>query len=126
MTTTRMVVEAIYGGQAQSLIALESSDRLGKSTQLKGLISRKADRPSGDRQFLTVNQRPCEMFSRLAREINGVYRNLAKDNADRYPFVYLEISTPFVDVNLVPDKRTIGIPDEADLISKIKVLTPKF
>lgn len=135
LANTRTVIEALYGGsQAQSLIAIESTDETTTNEHerivIRGFVSRKADRPSGDRQFITVNRRPCEMFGRLSREVNSVYRSIGQEGSSTpgYPFVYLEIEAPadWVDVNLVPDKRTIGIRDEATLVSKIRVMIVSF
>lgn len=60
-------------------------------------------RSTTDRQFYFINSRPCEP-SRLMKLVNEIYRQF---NSHQYPFVYLNIITRslLVDVNVTPDKR---------------------
>ncbi|KFD66677.1 hypothetical protein M514_02930 [Trichuris suis] len=62
-------------------------------------------RASKDRQFLFVNNRPCEL-KLISNAVNEVYRRF---NGTQYPAFFIHITVPlgFCDVNCTPDKRTI-------------------
>uniref|UniRef100_A0A5S6QKI7 MutL C-terminal dimerisation domain-containing protein n=1 Tax=Trichuris muris TaxID=70415 RepID=A0A5S6QKI7_TRIMR len=71
------------------------------------LSSANQGRTSKDRQFLFVNNRPCELKV-ISNAINEVYRRF---NSTQYPAYFLHITIPrgFCDINCTPDKRTILI-----------------
>ncbi|CAG9837822.1 unnamed protein product [Diabrotica balteata] len=75
-------------------------------------------RSANDRQFYYINSRPCEP-SKIMKLVNEVYKSY---NSHQYPFVYLNISTKsvFVDVNITPDKRQVFLENEKLLLAAIK------
>eukprot|EP01132_Coremiostelium_polycephalum_P005974 gene5974-7442_t len=72
-----------------------------------------------DRQFLFVNHRPVELSS-LTKAINGLYQSFYKKGS--YPIIIINIETPTdnYDVNVTPDKRTVFIHKESDLINMVR------
>lgn len=75
-------------------------------------------RSTTDRQFYYINSRPCE-FPRLSSLVNDIYRQF---NKSQYPFVYLNIITQSlqIDVNITPDKRKVFLEKENILLATIK------
>ncbi|CAH1998734.1 unnamed protein product [Acanthoscelides obtectus] len=75
-------------------------------------------RSTTDRQFYYINSRPTEP-SRLMRLVNEIYK---QHNSNQYPFVYLNIITKslLVDVNVTPDKRQVFIENENLLLATVK------
>lgn len=89
--------------------------------EVKGLLSKFAvgcGRPGTDRQFLYVNGRPCNL-SKVQKAFNEVYRTF---NANQVPFILADfiLPTESCDINLSPDKRTIFLHNEGNLISALK------
>ncbi|KAI0823883.1 hypothetical protein BC628DRAFT_1382209 [Trametes gibbosa] len=104
--------------------------RLGKNqdegntnrVQVRGLISRFSmgcGRNGTDRQFFFVNGRPCAP-SKVQKAFNEVYRTF---NATQSPFIIADFILPTrsCDINVSPDKRTILIHSENNLIQALKV-----
>ncbi|KAF9484575.1 DNA mismatch repair protein MutL [Pholiota conissans] len=90
--------------------------------QVKGLVSKFAvgcGRTGTDRQFFYVNGRPCNM-NKVQKTFNEVYRSF---NATQSPFIVANIILPTetYDVNVSPDKRTILLHSEGNLISALKL-----
>lgn len=90
------------------------------SIRMVGLISRPSvgsGRSSGDRQYFYLNGRPWDS-PKLAHVFNQVYRTL---NTTQFPCVIadLRLSRHAYDVNVSPDKRTLYLHDEADLLERI-------
>lgn len=88
---------------------------------ISGYVSKpapEAGRSSTDRQFLSINKRPCD-HSKLSKAVNEVYRQFVKS---KYPFVVLDLSLPRqnVDVNITPDKRAVLMQRENALIDFVK------
>ncbi|KAF8151454.1 histidine kinase-like ATPase [Crassisporium funariophilum] len=89
---------------------------------LKGLISKftvGAGRTGTDRQFFFINGRPCNL-GKIQKAFNEVYRSF---NAIQAPFILADfiLPTDSYDVNVSPDKRTILLHSEGNLISALKV-----
>ena len=87
-----------------------------------GLISKptpSCGRTSQDRQFYYVNGRPCDM-PKLQKAVNEVYKSF---NATQFPLVIADVQLPTegVDVNVSPDKRTVLLGSEGNLITALKV-----
>lgn len=88
---------------------------------MSGCISRPtwgSGRPHGDRQFISINSRPC-LLPRVMRCLNEVYKTY---NHHQVPFVVLDLQLPegTYDFNVSPDKRSIFVHDEDALLEAIK------
>ncbi|KAI0298216.1 hypothetical protein BC826DRAFT_998583 [Russula brevipes] len=96
--------------------------------RVKGLISKftpGAGRAGTDRQFVFINGRPCAPV-KVQKAINEVYRTF---NANQSPFVIADflLPTDSCDINVSPDKRTILLHSENNLIEALKAsLTETF
>ncbi|TFK38593.1 hypothetical protein BDQ12DRAFT_651711 [Crucibulum laeve] len=91
------------------------------SVKLKGLVSKfvpSCGRTGTDRQFFYVNGRPCNL-TKIQKAFNEVYRSF---NATQAPFILADfiIPTESCDINVSPDKRTIFLHSEGNLISALK------
>ncbi|KAJ7330350.1 histidine kinase-like ATPase [Mycena albidolilacea] len=89
---------------------------------VRGLVSKFAvgcGRTGTDRQFFYVNGRPCNM-SKAQKAFNEVYRSF---NATQAPFIVADfiLPTDTCDINVSPDKRSILLHHEANLIAALKV-----
>ncbi|KAJ7279405.1 histidine kinase-like ATPase [Mycena rebaudengoi] len=92
---------------------------------VRGLVSKFAiacGRTGTDRQFFFVNGRPCSL-SKVQKAFNEVYRSF---NAMQSPFIIADliIPTDSCDINVSPDKRSIFLHHETNLISALKVILP--
>ncbi|KAJ6455265.1 hypothetical protein C8R47DRAFT_1166278 [Mycena vitilis] len=88
---------------------------------VRGLISKFAvgcGRTGTDRQFLYVNGRPCNL-SKVQKAFNEVYRSF---NATQAPFIVADfiLPTDSCDINVSPDKRSILLHHEANLIAALR------
>ncbi|KAG6901142.1 hypothetical protein C0995_016557 [Termitomyces sp. Mi166 len=88
---------------------------------VKGLVSKFSvggGRSGTDRQFFYVNGRPCNM-NKIQKAFNEVYRSF---NANQAPFILADfiIPTDSCDINISPDKRTIFLSSENNIIIKLK------
>nr|CAI5853938.1 unnamed protein product [Callosobruchus analis] len=81
-------------------------------------VTHGSGRSTTDRQFYYINSRPTEP-SRLIRLVNELYK---QHNSHQYPFVYLNIITKslLVDVNVTPDKRQVFIENEKLVLATVK------
>ncbi|EPS43470.1 hypothetical protein H072_2507 [Dactylellina haptotyla CBS 200.50] len=99
-----------------------------RKVKIVGHISRPVfgeGRQAPDRQLFFVNSRPCNL-PQVARAINEVYKSY---NLTQSPFVFadLQLDTTAYDVNVSPDKRTILLHDQANLLESLKTsLTELF
>ncbi|KAG8948328.1 hypothetical protein FRC04_009824 [Tulasnella sp. 424] len=89
--------------------------------RVTGLISKFSPgngRTSPDRQFFYVNGRPCNL-TKIQKAFNEVYRSF---NTNQSPFVIADFQLPTssCDINVSPDKRTIFIHSEGNLILALK------
>ncbi|KAI1784264.1 DNA mismatch repair protein MutL [Ganoderma leucocontextum] len=138
--STRASVTAIWGPKAlEHLVDLDLAfavevdaavlRRLGRTRDdgdtnevtVKGLISKFAvgcGRNGTDRQFFFVNGRPCAP-SKVQKAFNEVYRSF---NATQAPFVVADFILPTnsCDINVSPDKRTILLHSENNLVQALK------
>lgn len=97
------------------------ADAASKHVMVQGHISRPVfgqGRQAPDRQFFFVNSRPCAL-PQVAKAFNEVYRSF---NVSQSPFIFanLVIDTHAYDVNVSPDKRTILLHDQNELLESIK------
>ncbi|KAF5319675.1 hypothetical protein D9619_008398 [Psilocybe cf. subviscida] len=104
-----------------TLKILQNTAREPITVQVKGLVSKFAvgcGRAANDRQFFFVNGRPCNI-PKVQKAFNEVYRSF---NATQSPFIVADfvIPTESYDVNVSPDKRTILLHSEGNLVSALK------
>lgn len=99
-----------------------------KEVRIIGHISRPAfgeGRQTPDRQMFFVNARPCGL-PQVAKAFNEVYKSY---NSTQSPFIFanIEIDTHLYDVNVSPDKRTILLHDQTNMLEHLKTsLTELF
>lgn len=91
-----------------------------------GLISSASwgqGRTSGDRQFTYINGRPC-VLPKITKAVNEVYKSF---NTNQVPLAILDFQIPkeSVDINVSPDKRTIFVHSETNLIEALRVGSSK-
>lgn len=99
----------------------EGEAEISRAVRIVGHISRPVvgeGRQTPDRQMFFVNSRPCNL-PQVAKAINEVYKSY---NITQSPFVFadLQIDTNAYDVNVSPDKRTIMLHDQANLLEGLK------
>ncbi|TEB25771.1 DNA mismatch repair protein MutL [Coprinellus micaceus] len=97
--------------------------------EVKGLISKFAigcGRTNLERQFFYVNGRPCAL-PKVQKAFNEVYRTF---NMNQSPFIVANFIIPTgmftfrpvsCDINVSPDKRTIFVHNESNLVAALKV-----
>ncbi|SCU85203.1 LAMI_0C10462g1_1 [Lachancea mirantina] len=88
---------------------------------VKGLISKCSigcGRTSKDRQFISINKRPV-IAPALAKCFNEIYKSF---NHNQYPAFFLELSSPtqMIDINVTPDKRTVLLHKEDQVIDQLR------
>ncbi|KZT67843.1 DNA mismatch repair protein MutL [Daedalea quercina L-15889] len=139
--STRASISALWGPKAlENLVDLDivftveteravlrrrgilDGDTQANEVRVHGQISKFAvgcGRSGTDRQFLFVNGRPCSP-SKVQKAFNEVYRTF---NANQAPFIVADfiLPTDSTDVNVSPDKRTILLHSEKNLIEALKV-----
>ncbi|TGZ85744.1 DNA mismatch repair protein MutL [Ascodesmis nigricans] len=92
-----------------------------RTVKVLGHISRPVvgeGRNAPDRQMFFVNGRPCNL-PQISKAINEVYKGF---NVTQSPFIFadIQLDTDAYDVNVSPDKRTILLHDQADLLESLK------
>lgn len=147
MASTRASVTALWGPKAlEQLVDLDirfgveteravlrrrgifDDEASSSEVRVRGLISKFAvgcGRTSSDRQFFFINGRPCSP-SKVQKAFNEVYRTF---NANQAPFIVADfiLPTDSCDVNVSPDKRTILLHSESNLVQSLKIaLEQKF
>ncbi|GAA5839580.1 hypothetical protein JCM9279_005986 [Rhodotorula babjevae] len=95
--------------------------------RVKGLISKPSTghgRTSGNRQFYYINGRPFQP-AKVAKAVNEVYKSF---NASQFPCVVadFQLAPDAYDVNVSPDKRTIFLHSEGNLIAALKQALARF
>ena len=99
------------------------------SIVLVGWISNKNDpdcgRTRNDRQFLWINKRPID-HSKIARIINNSYKSNV--NKHKYPiyFINIKILSNYFDINIDPNKRSVFIDNENDILLKLREYFDEF
>ncbi|RFU73573.1 dna mismatch repair [Trichoderma arundinaceum] len=75
-------------------------------------------RQTPDRQMFFVNGRPCSL-PQLAKTFNEVYRSY---NNSQSPFIFadVQLDTTLYDVNVSPDKRSILLHDQNNLLDTLR------
>ncbi|KAJ7607775.1 hypothetical protein DFH06DRAFT_1066494 [Mycena polygramma] len=105
----------------QRVVRAPDTDTAPMQVVVRGLISKFAvgcGRTGTDRQFFYVNGRPCNL-SKVQKAFNEVYRSF---NATQAPFIVADfiLPTDSCDINVSPDKRSILLHHEANLISALR------
>ncbi|KAK0672735.1 mismatch repair endonuclease PMS2 [Cercophora samala] len=95
----------------------------GSSTEVRvlGHVSRPTPgegRQTPDRQMFYVNGRPCGL-PQFVKVFNEVYRSY---NASQLPFIFadIQLDTHLYDVNVSPDKRTILLHDQGQMLDNLR------
>ncbi|KAK4140645.1 uncharacterized protein C8A04DRAFT_14746 [Dichotomopilus funicola] len=95
----------------------------GSATEVRvlGHVSRPTHgegRQTPDRQMFYVNGRPCGL-PQFAKVFNEVYRSY---NASQSPFIFadIQLDTHLYDVNVSPDKRTILLHDQGQMLDNLR------
>lgn len=106
--------------QASRILSTQP-DSSSKDVMVQGHISRPVfgeGRQAPDRQFFFVNSRPCGL-PQVAKAFNEVYKSF---NVSQSPFIFanLVMDTHAYDVNVSPDKRTILLHDQSELLESLK------
>lgn len=101
---------------------MDGSGSEQSTLHVSGLISRPSigcGRTSSDRCFLYVNGRPWDS-PKIVRAFNEVYRQF---NIQQYPMVIanFKVQGDQYDVNVSPDKRTLFLHREAEILERLKV-----
>lgn len=114
-------VERERGNRRLTTHNAQTADEGPLVVSVRGLISKfsvACGRTGTDRQFLFVNGRPCNL-NKVQKTFNEVYRSF---NANQSPFLVADfiIAPDTYDVNVSPDKRTIFLQGENNLITALK------
>lgn len=88
---------------------------------VRGMVSKfslNCGRSASDRQFFFINGRPCNP-TKVQKAFNETYRTF---NATQVPFIVANFTLPngSHDINVSPDKRTIFIHSEDNLVQALK------
>ncbi|ORY78094.1 hypothetical protein BCR35DRAFT_305273 [Leucosporidium creatinivorum] len=120
---TMMDLDLDLDVEADKSVLKWSEDRSGRSTQVlvKGLVSKPTTgngRTASNRQFFYVNGRPFAP-AKVAKAFNEVYKTF---NTGSFPAIVADFQLPpdAYDVNVSPDKRTIFLHSEGNLITALK------
>ncbi|BGP49437.1 ATP-binding mismatch repair protein [Rhodotorula kratochvilovae] len=97
------------------------------SIRVKGLISKPSmghGRTASNRQFYYINGRPFQP-PKIAKAVNEVYKSF---NANQFPTVVadFQLAPDAYDVNVSPDKRTIFLHSEGNLLAALKQALSRF
>ncbi|KAK4065712.1 uncharacterized protein Triagg1_8481 [Trichoderma aggressivum f. europaeum] len=99
----------------------EKSASNSHDVRIVGHVSKPAHgegRQTPDRQMFFVNGRPCSL-PQLAKAFNEVYRSY---NNSQSPFIFadVQLDTMLYDVNVSPDKRSILLHDQSNLLDTLR------
>ncbi|KAJ1826946.1 hypothetical protein LPJ70_007614, partial [Coemansia sp. RSA 2708] len=97
------------------------ADHADLNLKIEGHISKpipEAGRSGADKQYFFVNGRPCD-FPKAKKLINELYRSYSPT---RYPVyaIAVSINAQTIDVNLTPDKRSILIRHESQVLDALR------
>ncbi|KAH9458167.1 hypothetical protein MJO28_005235 [Puccinia striiformis f. sp. tritici] len=104
-----------------------TSEELGTSVSVKGLMSRPAHgqgRNAPDRQFYFINGRPFTP-SKISKCVNEAYKQF---NTNQYPVIVANFILPpdCYDLNIDPNKRSIFLHSEGNLIEALREALDSF
>ncbi len=108
-------------GPGQKWVPSDNGGGTTTEIHVRGHVSRPAHgegRQTPDRQLFYVNGRPCQL-PQFAKVFNEVYRSY---NASQSPFIFadIQLDTHLYDVNVSPDKRTIMLHDQGQMLDTLK------
>ncbi|KAJ9066243.1 ATP-binding mismatch repair protein, variant 2 [Entomophthora muscae] len=118
---------SLFGNAASSNLKPFSFSLLSGKYLIHGLLSKiqaGSGRSSGDRQFIFINNRPCQL-AKVSKVFNEVYRAQFPNQLPML-VVHLDIPPDEYDVNLTPDKRTILLHREQELVHGLKASLTQF
>ncbi|BGP71465.1 DNA mismatch repair protein PMS1 [Rhodotorula toruloides] len=106
---------------------IEGAMEATTTIKVKGLISKPAaphGRTTSNRQFFYINGRPFSP-TKIAKAVNEVYKSY---NSNQFPVVVadFQLAPDAYDINVSPDKRTIFLHSETNLILALKEQLAKF
>ncbi len=119
-------LELVMGSSTGTTQSLRKGHSTARSTQKKVQVQGHISRPffgegrqTPDRQMFFVNSRPCGL-PQVAKAINEVYKSY---NITQSPFIFanLVMDTNDYDVNVSPDKRTILLHDQNEMLESLKL-----
>lgn len=104
-----------------NLRILPQSHSSSRGVRIVGHVSRPVHgdgRQTPDRQMFFVNGRPCGL-PQFAKTFNEVYRTF---NSAQAPFIFadIQLDTDMYDVNVSPDKRSILLHDQNQLLDTVR------
>ncbi|KAI9272541.1 hypothetical protein BY458DRAFT_474099 [Sporodiniella umbellata] len=107
----------VYGSKIVSQIMPFQATLESAKGSVEGFISKPEwgmGRSSSDRQHFYINGRPC-LLPKIASAFNELYRSFI---SNQYPLVIADFKIPTntYDVNVSPDKRTIFVHEEKQII----------
>ncbi|KAL7952346.1 hypothetical protein V8C34DRAFT_299521 [Trichoderma compactum] len=100
----------------------EKSASNSHHVRIVGHVSKPAHgegRHTPDRQMFFVNGRPCSL-PQLAKAFNEVYR-LYNNSQSPFIFADVQLDTMLYDVNVSPDKRSILLHDQNNLLDTLRI-----
>ncbi|KAI7875778.1 DNA mismatch repair protein MutL [Lichtheimia hyalospora FSU 10163] len=88
--------------------------------KIQGFISKPvpgAGRNTADRQYMFVNGRPCSL-PKISKAVNDAYKSIVPSQS---PFLLadIQLSPAMYDVNITPDKRSLYLHDERQIIDEL-------
>jgi len=97
------------------------ADDVSTEVRVVGHVSRPTHgegRQTPDRQMFYINGRPCGL-PQFAKVFNEVYRSY---NSTQSPFIFadIQLDTHLYDVNVSPDKRTILLHDQGQMLENLR------
>ncbi|KAI0225825.1 ATP-binding mismatch repair protein, partial [Massospora cicadina] len=112
---------SLFGSIASLNLQPFSFSLLSDAYHVHGLISKfqaGSGRGTADRQFFFINNRPCQLV-KVSKVFNEVYR---AQFPNQLPTLVVHLNLPHdeYDVNLTPDKRTLLLHREAELIQSLR------
>lgn len=124
-STVDKVIASLYGHKQlpQLLPLAPTAAQVASDGKLSmtGYVSKatpEASRGSSDRQFFSINGRPCD-YPKVTKAVNEVFRQFI---TGKCPFFVLDVILPreVVDVNITPDKRSVLTHHETELLGFVK------
>ncbi|KAK4210426.1 mismatch repair endonuclease PMS2 [Rhypophila decipiens] len=98
-----------------------ADDSTAAEVRVQGHVSKPSHgegRQTPDRQMFYINGRPCGL-PQFAKVFNEVYRSY---NTSQSPFIFadIQLDTHLYDVNVSPDKRTILLHDQGQMLDNLR------
>jgi DNA mismatch repair protein PMS2 len=111
----------------KSRLKIAREVELDYSFKIEGLISKSSfgyGRSIHDRQFWFVNKRPVNL-NKFSKIVNEVYKSF---NHLEFPCFILnfDINPDFLDLNVTPDKRTILLHNESEIMEEVRIKLIEF